>query len=221
MSASDSGYPEGLNGMPAEAEIDPVSIGAGIFHYRLPLPGPEGVKKRAIMLKEKKVEIVSNLADNLSRSSIIIATNYQGLLAKQMADLRNALTKAGIGYHVVKNSLVYRAADQASRPHLKDIVEGPVALAFGYDDAINTAKSLHQYIKSTGLALQIKGGLLEDRVLLPEELTSLANLPSREVLISRLLGQLQAPISALHNMLSYPMRGVLTVLQNRAQTASK
>ena len=173
------------------------------------------------MLKEKKAEIVSNLVDDLSRSTIVIATNYQGLLAKQMTDLRNALTKAGIGYHVVKNTLAYRAADQASRPHLKDIVEGPVALAFGYDDAVNTAKALHQYIKSTGLSLQIKGGLLQDRVLLPEELTSLANLPSREILIARLIGQLQAPISTLHNILSYPLRGVLTVLQNRAQTVTK
>ena len=173
------------------------------------------------MLKEKKAEIVSNLVDDLSRSTIVIATNYQGLLAKQMTDLRNALTKAGIGYHVVKNTLAYRAADQASRPHLKDIVEGPVALAFGYDDAVNTAKALHQYIKSTGLSLQIKGGLLQDRVLLPEELTSLANLPSREILIARLIGQLQAPIPTLHNILSYPLRGVLTVLQNRAQTVTK
>ena len=173
------------------------------------------------MLKEKKAQIVGNLADDLSRSTIIIATNYQGLLAKQMADLRNALTKAGIGYHVVKNSLVYRAADQASRPHLKDIVEGPVALAFGYDDAVNTARTLHQYIKSTGLSLQIKGGLLEDRILLPEELASLANLPSREILVSRLIGQLQAPVVTLHNILSSPLRGLLTVLQNRAQTATK
>ena len=173
------------------------------------------------MLKEKKAQIVGNLADDLSRSTIIIATNYQGLLAKQMADLRNALTKAGIGYHVVKNSLVYRAADQASRPHLKDIVEGPVALAFGYDDAVNTARTLHQYIKSTGLSLQIKGGLLEDRILLPEELASLANLPSREILVSRLIGQLQAPVVTLHNLLSSPLRGLLTVLQNRAQTATK
>jgi large subunit ribosomal protein L10 len=173
------------------------------------------------MLKEKKAQTVDNLADDLSRSTIVIATNYQGLLAKQMTDLRNALTKAGIGYHVVKNTLVYRAADQASRPHLKDIIEGPVALAFGYDDAVNAAKALHQYIKSTGLSLQIKGALLEDRVLLAEELTSLANLPPREVLVSRLIGQLQAPISALHNMLSYPLRGVVTVLQNRAQTATK
>ena len=173
------------------------------------------------MLKEKKVQIVGNLADDLSRSTIIIATNYQGLLAKQMADLRNALAKAGIGYHVVKNTLVYRAADQASKPHLKDIVEGPVALAFGYDDAVNMAKAFNQHVKSAGLSLQIKGGLLGDRILLPEELLSLANLPPKEVLIARLLGQLQAPVVTLHNILSFPLRGLLTVLQNRAKTVSK
>jgi len=158
------------------------------------------------MLKEKKAAIVSNLVDDLSRSSIIIATNYQGLLAKQMAELRNALTKAGIGYRVVKNTLVYRAADQAGKPQLRDIIEGPVALAFGYEDIVNTAR---------------RGGLLGDRILLPEELAGLANLPSKEVLISRLLGQLQAPVVNLHNILGFPLRGLLTVLQNKAQTASK
>ena len=173
------------------------------------------------MLKEKKVQIVSSLADDLSRSTIIIATNYQGLLAKQMADLRNALAKTGIGYRVVKNTLVYRAADQAGKPQLKDISEGPVALALGHEDIVNTVKTLNQYIKSTALSLQIRGGLLGDRILPPEELVSLANLPPREILISRLLGQLQAPIGTLHNILDFPLRGLLTVLQNRAQTASK
>ena len=180
-----------------------------------------GVKKKANMLKEKKAQIVGNLVDDLSRSTSIIATNYQGLLAKQMADFRNALAKAGIGYHVVKNTLVFRAADQSSKPHLKDIVEGPMALAFGYDDAASTAKVFNQYVKSMGLSLKVKGGLLGDRVLLPEELASLANLPPREILISRLLGQLQAPMGTLHNFLSFPLRGLLTVLQNRAQTISK
>jgi large subunit ribosomal protein L10 len=173
------------------------------------------------MLREKKVQIVSNLADDLSRSTIIIATNYQGLLAKQIADLRNALSKAGIGYHVVKNTLVYRAADQVGKPQLKDIIEGPVALAFGYGDVVNTAKALNQYIKSSALSLQIRGGLLGDRILLSEELASLANLPPKEVLISKLLGQLQAPVRTLHNILSFPLRGLLTVLQNKAQTTSK
>ena len=173
------------------------------------------------MLREKKVQIVSNLADDLSRSTIIVATNYQGLLAKQMAELRNALAKAGIGYHVVKNTLVYRAADQAGKPQLRDIIEGPVALAFGYDDIANTAKALNQYIKSAALSLQIRGGLLGNRILLPEEVASLANLPPKEVLISKLIGQLQAPIGTLHNILSFPLQGLLTVLQNRAQTISK
>ena len=173
------------------------------------------------MLREKKVQIVSNLADDLSRSTIIIATNYQGLLAKQMAELRNALAKAGVGYRVVKNTLVYRAADQAGKPQLREIIEGPVALAFGYDDIVNTAKALNQYIKSSALSLQIRGGLLGDRILLPEELASLANLPTREVLISKLVGQLQAPVVTLHNILNFSLQGLLNVLQNRAQTISK
>jgi large subunit ribosomal protein L10 len=173
------------------------------------------------MLREKKVQIVSNLADDLSRSTIIIATNYQGLLAKQMAELRNALAKAGIGYHVVKNTLVYRAADQAGKPQLRDIIEGPVALAFGYGDVVNTAKALNQYIKSAALSLQIRGGLLGNRILLPEEVVSLANLLPREVLISKLIGQLQTPVGILHNTLSFPLRGLLNVLQNRTQTTSK
>jgi large subunit ribosomal protein L10 len=172
------------------------------------------------MLREKKVQIVSNLADDLSRSTIIIATNYQGLLAKQMAELRNALAKAGVEYHVVKNTLVFRAADQAGKPQLRDIIEGPVALAFGYDDVVNTAKALNQYIKSAALSLQIIGGLLEDRVLLSEEVVSLANLPTSEVLISKLIGQLQAPIVTLHNILNLPVQGLLNVLQNRNQTIS-
>lgn len=173
------------------------------------------------MLREKKMQIVSKLADDLSRSAIIIATNYQGLLAKQMAEFRSALAKAGIEYHVVKNSLVRHAADKAGKPKLADIIEGPVALAFGYDDVVNTVKVLNQYIKSMALSLQIKGGLLGDRILLPEDVVSLANLLPREVLISKLIGQLQIPVSTLHNILSSPLRGLLNVLQGRTQTINK
>jgi large subunit ribosomal protein L10 len=173
------------------------------------------------MLKEKKAQMVSNLVDDLSRSTIIIATNYQGLLAKQMADLRNALAKAGVGYHVVKNTLACRAADQAGKPRLRDIIEGPVALALGHNDAVSTVKTLNQYIKSSALSVQIRGALLGDRILPPDEVATLASLPAREVLISKLLGQLQAPVATLHNILSYPLQGLLTVLQNRVQTISK
>ncbi|MFO7711816.1 MAG: 50S ribosomal protein L10 [Dehalococcoidia bacterium] len=169
------------------------------------------------MLKEKKAQVVNDLADNLSRSAIIIATNYQGMLAKQMTELRQTLADANIEYQVVKNTLVYRAADSAGRPEIMAVVEGPVALAFGYDDVANTARVLTQYVKSGVSPLQIRGGLLGDRVLRVEEVASLANLPPREILVSRLLGQLQAPVSSLHNALSSPLRALVYVLQNRAQ----
>jgi ribosomal protein L10 len=71
------------------------------------------------------------------------------------------------------------------------------------------------------LSLQIKGGLLGDRILPPEELVILANLPPKAVLVSKLLGQLQAPIVTLHNIVIAPLRGLLTVLQNKIQTTSK
>jgi large subunit ribosomal protein L10 len=173
------------------------------------------------MLRERKMEIVGGLADDLSRSTIIIATNYQGLIAKQMAELRNELAKAGVEYHVVKNTLVYRAAEKVGKPQLMDIVEGPVALAFGYDDVVNAAKALNQYIKSTALSIEIRGGLLGDRILQPEAVVSLANLPPREVLISKLIGQLQAPLGTLHNILSSPLQGLLNLLQNKTQTAEE
>jgi len=173
------------------------------------------------MLRERKMQIVSDLADDLSRSTIIIATNYHGLLAKQMAELRNALAKAGVEYHVVKNTLVYRAADKVGKPKLKSIIEGPVALAYGYYDIAGTAKAFNQCVKSAALSIQIRGGLLGDQVLLPEEVLTLANLPPREILISKLIGQLQAPISTLHNMLSFPLQGLLNLLQNRAQTINE
>jgi len=173
------------------------------------------------MLKEKKAQVVSDLADNLSRSAIIIATNYQGMLAKQMTELRQTLANANIEYQVVKNTLVYRAADRAGRLEIMAVIEGPVALAFGYDDVANTARVLIQYVKSGASPLQIRGGLLGDRVLRVEEVTSLANLPPREVLVSRLLGQLQAPVSSLHNALSSPLKALVYVLQNRAQTTGQ
>ncbi len=173
------------------------------------------------MLKEKKIQIIDKLAEDLSRSSIIIATNYKGLPAKQMAELRNALATTGAEYHVVRNTLTCFAADKAGKRQLMDIIEGPVALAFGYGDIVNLAKVLNQYIKSTESMLQIRGGLLGERILTAEEVISLANLPPKEALISQLIGQLRIPISTLHNVLNSPLQGLLNVLRGRAEKSSE
>ena len=173
------------------------------------------------MLKEKETQGVTKLTDDLSRSTIIIATNYQGLPAKQMAELRNALATAGAEYHVVKNTLARFAADKAGKSQLMNIIEGPVALAFGYGDTVNLAKVLSQYMKSTESTLQIRGGLLGERILLPEEVASLADLPPKEVLVSQLITQLRIPMSTLHNVLNFSLQGLLNVLQSRTQKFSE
>ena len=173
------------------------------------------------MLRKNKMQVVDKLADKVISSTIIIATNYQGLPAKEMAELRNALANTGTEYHVVKNTLARFAADKAGKGQLMDIIEGPVALAFGYGDIANPAKVLNQYIKSTEPPLQIRGGLLGERILLPEEVIDLANLPSKEVLISQLITQLRAPINTLHNVINSPLQGLLTVLQGRTQETSE
>ncbi len=169
------------------------------------------------MLKEKKEQMVDELAASLSRCTIAVATDYRGLTAKEMVQLRRRLTALGIEYRVIKNTLTRFAAEKASKKQLETFLAGPVAIAFGYDDVIKPAQVLREHIRSTGSVLQIKGGILGDRLLTAEDVANLANLPPREVLISRLMGQLQAPLQALHNVLSAPLRGLLNVMQARIQ----
>jgi large subunit ribosomal protein L10 len=169
------------------------------------------------MLKQKKEQMIKELTDSLSRCTIAIATDYRGLTAKEMVQLRRRLTTAGIEYKVIKNTLTRFAADKADKKQLEPLLTGPVAIAFGFDDIIKPAQVLREHIRIAGSALQIKGGILGDKLLTTEDIAALANMPSREVLIARLMGQLQAPLQAIHNVLSAPLRGFLNVMQARAK----
>jgi len=169
------------------------------------------------MLKQKKEQMIDELTKSLSRCTIAIATDYRGLTAKEMVQLRRRFTAMGIEYRVIKNTLTRFAADKADRKQLEPLLTGPVAIAFGFDDVVKPAQVLREHIRSVGSQLQIKGGILGDKLLTPEDIVALATMPSREVLLARLLGQLQAPIQALHNVLSAPLRGFLYVMQARAK----
>jgi large subunit ribosomal protein L10 len=167
------------------------------------------------MLKEKKGQMIDELASSLSRCTIAVATDYRGLTAKEMVQLRRRLTESGIDYRVIKNTLTRFAAEKAGKKQLEALLTGPVAIAFGYDEVVKPAQVLREHIRSAGSMLKIKGGILGDRLLTAEDVASLATIPPREILISRLLGQLQAPLQGLHNVLSAPMRGLLNVMQAR------
>ncbi|HEX76046.1 MAG TPA: 50S ribosomal protein L10 [Dehalococcoidia bacterium] len=170
------------------------------------------------MLKKKeKGKIISELADSLSRCTIAIATDYRGLSAKEMVQLRRHLTELGIEYRVVKNTLTRFAAEKAGKKQLEAFLAGPLAIAFGYDDVAKPAQALDEHIRSSGLVLRIKGGVMGDRLLSSEEISTLAAIPPRDVLISQLMGQLWAPLQALHDVLSLPLRGLFNVIQTRIQ----
>jgi large subunit ribosomal protein L10 len=168
--------------------------------------------------KAKKPEIVDQISDKLSRSEIVVVTDYRGLTVAQITELRRKLRQQGVDYHVVKNTLAGFAAGKAGKTGLSEFLEGPTAIAFGYDDAVQAPKVLLEYQKSAEeTPLRIKGGLLGDRVLTVQEIAALAKLPPRDELIAKVVGLLQAPISGLVTVLSGNLRGLAGVLQARAK----
>ena len=169
------------------------------------------------MPTEKKVQQVESLRDVLSKCSVGILTDYRGLTTAELTDLRRKLRDAGLEYRVVKNSLAQFAAREAGMNELAAAFEGPVAIAVGYDEAQAAAKVLDDYIRATKSILNIKGGFLEDRMLSPRELETLAKLPAREVLISQVMAGMQSPVTGLVNVLAGPIRGFMGALQARIQ----
>lgn len=164
------------------------------------------------MPKREKTQIVEELKEKLPRSAIIVVTDYRGLSAKEMTALRSRFREAGLEYKVVKNTLARFAAIATGREQIETFLQGPVAIAFGYD-VVKLPKVLDEYIRSSGSVLQIKGGMLGNRLLSAEDILTLSKLPSRDILISQVIGQMWAPLQTLHNVLGAPLRGLFTALQ--------
>ncbi|MDH5696155.1 MAG: 50S ribosomal protein L10 [Dehalococcoidia bacterium] len=169
------------------------------------------------MSKEKKARIIDSLQQVFSRCSIGILTDYRGLSATEMTDLRRKLRELGVEYKVVKNTLARFAAERAGKEELVSFFQGPVAIAFGYGDMTEPARALADYIEASKVSMSIRGGFLPDRLLSSEDITTLSRLPSREVLLARVVGGVQSPITALVSYLTTPLRGIVGVLQARIQ----
>jgi large subunit ribosomal protein L10 len=166
---------------------------------------------------EKKTKIVDNLEQVFSRCSIGIMTDYRGLSAAEMNELRHRLREAGVEYRVVKNTLARIAARKVGREELTSFFDGPVAIAFGYGDILQPARVLAGYIQDTKSVMSIKGGFLAEKLLTSDEVMTLSAIPSTEALIARILAEVQRPIVALVSYLSAPMQGLVGVLQARIQ----
>lgn len=167
------------------------------------------------MAREEKVRIVDELKEAIDGCSAAVLTDYQGLSASEMTVLRRKLREKNIDYRVVKNTLARFAAEKAGKEFLVGSLDGPIAIAFGYDDVAEPARAVGEYIKGSDSPIRIKGGFLGDRLLNAEEVGRLAKLPSREVLIAQVLAGMQVPITGLVSCLASPIRGFMGVLQSR------
>lgn len=142
---------------------------------------------------QSKQDAVDVIAGKLRESVSTVVVDYRGLNVAQVTELRKQLREAGIEFQVLKNSLVRRATAAAELSELDAVLAGPTAIAFGTEDVVTPAKILNDFAKAND-ALELKGGVVEGRVVGAEELKALASLPSREGLLSMLLSVLQAPV---------------------------
>lgn len=163
------------------------------------------------MNKQEKEAKVEELAGQVKESGAMLLADYRGLTVAEARELRNALREAGARYEVVKNTLMIRAADEAGAGELKELLEGPTAIAFCAEDAMGPAKVLVKYAKDFK-PLEIKGGILEGKLADMEMIKFLASLPAKEVLQAQLLGVMQGPIRGLATVCAGPIRGLVTVL---------
>jgi large subunit ribosomal protein L10 len=159
---------------------------------------------------------VQELKDKLERSTITVTTDYTGISVNEMTDLRSRMRSAGVEFTVVKNTLMYLASEEAQRPNVKEIVQGPTAVALGYDDPLDVAKAVSDYIRTSRSALAIRGAVMGDGpVMSAADVARLAALPPKPQLVANLLGQLQSPIQRLLGVLNGPLVNLDRLIQAR------
>jgi large subunit ribosomal protein L10 len=159
------------------------------------------------MPTEAKRETVAELREELANSRTMIVSEYRGLKVKEIAEIRRALRKQDVTYRVVKNRLLRIAATDAVGEALSPLLTGPTAIAFGNDEA-RTAKAVLEATRPYAKVVRITGGVLGDKAIDAESVTRLAALPSREILLARLAGGMQAPVATLAGLFAAPLRNL-------------
>lgn len=172
------------------------------------------------MNRREKEQMVSMLQKRIEGFQAAVLTNYRGLNVEQMNLLRRRLREEKISYNVVKNNLMKIAWKGTELEKLNDYIDGPVAIALSYGDPVPLAKVLMDFAKNQPL-LEIKAGLIQGKVLSPDEVKALATMPSRETMLSQLLSAIQMPASHFLGAIMYTFQEFLYVLKARIEQLEK
>ncbi|MBB3662182.1 MULTISPECIES: 50S ribosomal protein L10 [Prauserella salsuginis group] len=155
------------------------------------------------MAKPEKVEAVAEIADRFRNSSATVITEYSGLSVSKLSELRRALGST-VKYRVAKNTLTKRAAEEAGVEELNELFIGPTAIAFIEGEPVEAAKALKNFAKDNN-ALVIKGGYMDGRTMSVSEINKLAELESRDVLLSKAAGAFKAKLSEAASLFEAPL----------------
>jgi len=171
--------------------------------------------------KDNKQELVVQMRDNLTRAKAVFLADFRGMDVGQATTLRNDLRNASVEYKVFKNTLLNLAAKGTDAECLSPYLSGPTAVAITYDDPVSAAKILSKFAKDPAGKFVLKAGVLSGKLLDVKQIQTLADLPSREVLIAKMLGSLQAPATNFVGVLAALPGSLVRVLDAiRAQKAN-
>ena len=149
-------------------------------------------------LKEAKV---AEIKEKLQQANSVVINKYQGLTVEEDTLLRKNLREAGVEYKVYKNTLVTIAAKELGLEGIVEYLEGPVSMAFGYEDVTVAARVLNDFAKDHK-KLELKAGIVEGEVYDEAKIKQLATIPSKEVLIAKLLGSIKSPIASFARVIN-------------------
>jgi large subunit ribosomal protein L10 len=170
--------------------------------------------------REQKEKRVEQFTASFSGAKAIVFTDFRGLKMGELNELRRRLRAIGATFHVTKNTLAVKAMGKLGQSAPEGFLTGPTGVVFLGDEISGGIKVLADYARETKI-LTLKGGLVGGQAVSAEQLEPLANLPPREVLLARLVGQMQAPLSRLVTVLNGPMRNLVYVLQARKEQLEK
>ena len=149
----------------------------------------------------QKQVVIDEIKDKFERAESVVVIDYIGITVAEADEMRRKLREANVDYTVYKNTLVKRASAGTNNESLAEILDGPSAFAFSYDDATAPARVLNDSIKAYK-KMEFKGGFVEGEYYDKEAIAQIASIPSREVLISKFMGSIQSPISSFARVVS-------------------
>ena len=163
------------------------------------------------VIRPEKVAKIAELKELISTSKCTVLVDFRGLTVAQDTELRRKMREAGVHYNVVKNTLLRIVAQEAGIEGLEPVLEQNTAIAVSPEDPVAVAKVVCDFAK-TNDKLKVKVGILDGKVISAEEVKAVASLPPKEVLIAKVLGSMQAPISGFVNVLQGTIRNVVYAL---------